>query len=261
MPNPASEGPRKPRIGVPYRTENEELTSYRKPYDLYVTAVRQAGGEPVEISLQLPGSQIAKMAGSLDGLVLPGAPADVDPASYGAPRRTKCGPADTARERADRTLLEHAFAEKKPVLAICYGNQSLNVFLGGSLIQDIASELRGSIRHEWVGRKEGTPEPYHSATLEADSGIFRLARTGEVRVNSSHHQSILEPGRNLRVAARAPDGVIEAVEWVGDGNLVTGVQWHPERMVETDALARSLFEALVAVAWTVSVEASGSGSR
>jgi putative glutamine amidotransferase len=261
MPNPASEGPRKPRIGVPYRTEKEEIASYRAPYDLYVAAVRQAGGEPVEISLQLPTSEIARMAASLDALVLPGAPADVDPASYGAQRHRLCADPDAARERADHTLLEHAFAEEKPVLAICYGNQSLNVFLGGSLIQDIASELCGSIRHEWVGRKEGTPEPYHSATLEPDSGIFRLAGRSEVRVNSSHHQSILEPGRNLRVAARAPDGVIEAIEWVGDGNVVTGVQWHPERMVETDALARSLFEALVAAARTVSVEARDSGSR
>lgn len=261
MPTEASEGVCKPRIGVPYRTQKEELTSYRAPYDLYVSAIRLAGGEPVEISLQLPSSQIAKTAASLDGLVLPGAPADVDPAGYGAPRHELCADPDAARERTDSALLEHAFAEKKPVLAICYGNQSLNVFLGGSLIQDIASELHSPIRHSWTGRKEGAPEPYHSATLEADSGVFRLAGATEVRVNSSHHQSILEPGRNLRVAARAPDGVIEAVEWVGDGNLVTGVQWHPERMAETDALARSLFEALVAAARKASVQATSSGPK
>jgi putative glutamine amidotransferase len=261
MATPASEEVCKPRIGIPYRTEKEEVTSFRRPYDLYPSAIRQAGGEPLEISLLLPPAQILTVARSLDAFVLPGSPADVDPARYGAPRHTKCAPADAARERTDFALLEHAFAERKPVLAICYGNQSLNVFLGGSLIQDIASELHTSIGHEWVGRKEGTPEPFHSATLETDSRLFGLAGMSEVRVNSSHHQSILEPGRNLRVVARAPDGVIEGVEWAGDANQVIGVQWHPERMVETDALARSLFEALVVAANHVPARARGSGLK
>ena len=74
------------------------------------------------------------------------------------------------------------------------------------------------------------------------------ARAMEAMVNSSHHQSILEPGRGLRIVARTADGVIEGVEWTGDANWVTGVQWHPERMVETDSLAQVLFRDLVAMA-------------
>jgi putative glutamine amidotransferase len=244
MPNEAAD---KPRIGIPYRTRKEELTSDHHAYDLYVRAVRDAGGEPVAISLGAAEDHVAA-ARCLDAFLLPGSPADVDPARYGAPRHAQCAIADPLRERADWALLESAFADRKPVLAICYGIQSLNVFLGGSLVQDISSELGTAIRHNWAGRKLGVPEPFHEARLEPKARLFELAATGELRVNSSHHQSILTPGRGLRVVARAADGVVEAVEWTGDQNWVTGVQWHPERMVDRDGIARSLFAALARAA-------------
>lgn len=254
----------KPRVGIPYRTRREELAGDRSRYDTYVEAVRRAGGEPVEVSLrhaQADPAALANLARTLDAIVLPGSPSDVDPARYGANRHTKCADADADREGTDFALLKDAFEERKPVLAICYGIQSLNVFLGGSLIQDIGSELHTEIQHQWVGRKNGTPEPFHSARVERDSRLFELAKAAEVRVNSSHHQSVLKPGRSLRETAVAPDGVIEAVEWTGDRNWVTGVQWHPERMVDTDALALALFRGLVAAAAKGSVAESISGRK
>jgi putative glutamine amidotransferase len=238
----------KPRIGIPYRTKKEELTSDSQAYDLYLRAVREAGGEPVPVSLAQAKASLSDLARSFDGIILPGSPADVDPARYGTPRHAKCAPADPDREHTDFALLERAFAERKPVLAICYGMQSLNVFLGGSLIQDIPSELHTDIPHNWTGRKLGVPEPFHAAVVECASRLFELAGRDEVRINSSHHQSVLRPGRDLRVVARARDGVVEAVEWTGDQNWVAGVQWHPERMVENDSLARSLFGAVIAAA-------------
>jgi putative glutamine amidotransferase len=238
----------KPRVGIPYRTRKEELACDRSRYDTYLEAVRGAGGEPVEVSLGLADAELAELIGALDGLVLPGSPSDVDPARYGAQRHVRCADPDADRERTDFALLEHAFRDGKPVLAICYGIQSLNVFLGGSLIQDIASELQTTIQHEWKGRKRGVPEPFHAVEVKAVSRLFDLAKTAQAGVNSSHHQSVLEPARDLRVSATAPDGVIEAVEWVGDNNWVTGVQWHPERMVGNDVLARALFQALVEAA-------------
>jgi putative glutamine amidotransferase len=237
----------KPRIGIPYRTRKEELTSDHHAYDLYVRAVADAGGEPIAISLDPAEDQLTG-ASSLDAFVLPGSPADVDPGRYGAARHPQFAIADPLRERVDFTLLESAFANHKPVLAICYGIQSLNVFLGGALIQDIANELGTTIRHHWEGRQLGVPEPFHEARLEPDTRLYQLAGTNELRVNSSHHQSILTPGRGLRVVARAADGVVEAVEWTGDQNWVTGVQWHPERMVDRDVVARSLFGALARAA-------------
>lgn len=243
-----SEAGGKPRVGIPYRTRKEELASERKSYDMYVGAVRDAGGEPVEISLGLTASNLTELAGSLVALVLPGSPADVDPARYGAARHPKCADPDLDRQETDFVLLKHAFDLQKPVLAICYGIQSLNAFLGGSLIQDIPSEVQTKIRHEWKNRKLGVPEPFHSVAVSSGSRLSELARAAEVQVNSSHHQSVLQPGRGLKVTATAPDGIIEAVEETGDSHWVMGVQWHPERMVAADALARALFENLVAAA-------------
>lgn len=238
----------KPRVGIPYRTRKEELASDRSRYRLYVSAVRSAGAEPAEVSLGLSEAELADLASTLDGLVLPGSPADVDPALYATPRHPACVDPDPDRERTDFALLEHIFRSQKPILAICYGMQSLNVFLGGSLVQDVAAELHTNVQHEWRGRENGAPEPFHALQVEHGSRLSHLAGMADLRVNSSHHQSVLKVGRELRLAASAPDGVIEAVETTGDSKFIVGVQWHPERMVETDAMARALFESLVAAA-------------
>lgn len=243
----STEPSRKPRIGVPYRTKNEEVTAASTKLNRYLEAVCQADAEPVVVSLLLSPRELQQLAGTLDGVLLTGSPADVDPARFGTARRLECADPDPDRERTDFALLDHAFAESKPVLAICFGIQSLNVFLGGTLIQDIPSEVQTQIEHEWE-REKGAPEPFHTARIEPGSQLAHLAGSSEIVVNSSHHQSIREPGRSLRIAARAPDGVIEAVEWTGDSNWVMGVQWHPERMGGADAVAQSLFRGLISAA-------------
>jgi putative glutamine amidotransferase len=244
----SSEITHKPRVGIPYRTRKEELNGERAKHDKYVLAVQMAGGEPVPISLVSSQDDLRMLARTLDAVVLPGSPADVDPTLYRAARHPNCAEADADRQRTDFALLDHAFKEHKPVLAICYGTQSLNVFLGGSLIQDIPSEVRTQIVHPWSGRDRGIPEPFHHVRFEPGSRLARSAAANEATVNSSHHQSVLEPGRGLRIAARAADGVVECVEWIEDANWVTGVQWHPERMAETDSLAQLLFRDLVEAA-------------
>jgi putative glutamine amidotransferase len=234
------------RVGIPYRTRKEELTSKRDAYEKYVAGVQSAGAEPVEISLGLSPAELLELARTLDAIVLPGSPADVEPSLFHFARHPKTADPDAARERTDFALLDHAVTEQKPVLAICYGVQSLNVFLGGPLVQDIPSEIHTKIQHAWMGH-EG-PEPHHEVALDSGSRLAQMAGANHTRVNSSHHQSVLQPGRNLRVVAHAPDGVIEAVEWTGDANWIVGVQWHPERMVAADALAQSLFRELAAAA-------------
>ena len=234
------------RVGIPYRTRKEELSNKRDSYDKYVAAVAANGAEPVEISLGLTPEESQSLAQTLDAVVLPGSPADVEPSLFHATRHPKTAESDAARERTDFALLDHAVTEHKPVLAICYGVQSLNVFLGGALVQDIPSAIHTKIQHAWAGH-EG-PEPHHEVTLDAGSRLAQLAGSTQARVNSSHHQSVLQPGKNLRVVAHAPDGVIEAVEWTGDANWIVGVQWHPERMVAADELSQSLFRELAAAA-------------
>lgn len=240
----------RPRIGVPWRTAAEETAGSRTKIGLYLEAIEQAGGNAVLLSLAGPVSELKRHAGDLDAFVLPGSPADVNPSYFHAARHPVSADADLARERADFALLEHALAASKAVLAICYGIQSLNVFLGGSLVQDIPSELGSAIRHgTWDDGPSGssaTADAYHDAAF--DDGLVRvIAGASHARVNSSHHQSVLDPGRGLRVTGRAQDGVVEAVEWMDTSRWIVGVQWHPERMPE-DSLAHALFGGLICAA-------------
>jgi len=199
------------------------------------------------VSLGLKPAELAKLAETLDAVALSGSPADVDPSRFGASRHSETAKADADRERTDFGLLEHFLTEQKPILAICYGIQSLNVFLGGTLLQDIPSEIGTSVQHDWE-TDESELDLFHGARVEKSSRLAQIAGAAEIRVNSSHHQSVGDAGRNLRVVAHAPDGVIEAVEWTGDANWVMGVQWHPERMAGTDAVAQALFRNLVEAA-------------
>lgn len=265
-PSTGTEARELPRIGIPFRHSREEQAGDRQEVAPYATAVAEAGGEPRLISLFLSEKELRSQAQECDGVLLPGSPADVDPARYGEVAGAKTAAADERRERTDWTLLDWAFAEGKPVLGICYGTQLLNVYLGGTLVQDIASERRRALVHPW-DRKSGAPEPHHPARLVPGSWVARLAETLETVVNSSHHQSVRMPGRNLRVTASAPDGVIEAVELDGASPWIVGVQWHPERqrneaMGEADSgtrLARALFRELVRAAQEARV--AGSLSR
>lgn len=246
----SSMSPRKsqlPRVGIPWRTTAEEAESNLAKTKNYQDAVRAAGGEPVLLSLQCP-QDLQELLANLDGFVLPGSPADVTPAEYGEVNRGKSEPPDGPRENTDRAILKHAFSEKKPVLAICYGCQLLNVYLGGTLIQDLREETDTPIAHT---RHDIDPEPkedpVHGATFEEASRLAKIAGVVEAPVNSSHHQAVERVGKDLQVTAHAPDGTIEAVEWTGDSNWVVGVQWHPERMVG-DAFSERLFRDFIAAA-------------
>jgi putative glutamine amidotransferase len=240
-------GSNRPRIGIPWRTSQEEVAANLPKIQNYVDSVLQAGGDPVLLSLARPEELHAELA-ELDGFVLPGSPADVNPSEYGASNRGQSAPPDLPREETDRAILGYAFGEQKPVLAICYGCQLLNVFLGGTLIQDLRTETATTIPHR---RKDIDPEPtedpLHEVRFTPESQLAKLAGSTDAVVNSSHHQSIAMPGRQLRITALAHDGIVEGVEWTGDANWVMGVQWHPERM-RGNALAGRLFSQLVEAA-------------
>lgn len=251
--NPQPSASSRPRVGIPWRTAHEEAHQITNKLQYYFTAVAAAEGQPVHVSLELSASNLATQIKDLDAFVLPGAPADVNPALYHALRHQKTHEADPNREKTDFAVLEHAFASGKPVLAICYGCQSLNVCLGGSLYQDIGSELHTNIEHSREGLAPDAPDPFHPARIEPGGEIAQLAaisglanRKGglDVQINTSHHQSVRDLGHGLRVAAFASDGVIEAVEHEPHKHWVVGVQWHPERMTD-HALSSVLFRALV----------------
>jgi putative glutamine amidotransferase len=237
-------------VGIPWRTSQEQREAKRNKLDHYFRAVKEADAEPVEISLELPPEQLEKQLKELDAFVLPGSPADVDPARYGADRHPKTKTLDPQRDNTDAAILAHALKSSKPVLAICYGCQMLNVHLRGTLIQDLRSLNPVALPHGHTdlppGEQKG--DARHAATFEPDSRLARLNGAADAEINSSHHQAIDRPGENLRIIAHAPDGTIEGIEWTGDSNWVVGVQWHPERMPADDVLSKRLFEDFVAAA-------------
>jgi putative glutamine amidotransferase len=237
------------RIALPIPTSTDEPYNQRA-IPAYESAIRRSGGEPVIISLTASPAEIRRIAATCHGVCLPGSPADVDPALYGAEPDPATAPADPARDAADRLLLEDAEAHGKPVLGICYGLQSLNVWRGGSLVQDITpipvnhsagsnvaiahtaliapNSILASLCHslEIIENKQFSGSQASSRPKAAPSAAVAerpavgtttdpLHDTTFLRlpINTSHHQSVAAPGTGLRIVARCPDdGVIEALE-------------------------------------------------
>jgi putative glutamine amidotransferase len=240
------------RVGIPWRTTQEQEQGERKKLDYYFESVRKAGAQPVAIQLNQSPPQLAAQLSGLDGFVLPGSPADVDPSCYGATKHPKTNEIDENRDRTDFAILDHALDTGKPVLAICFGCQSLNVYRKGTLIQDLRAERPESIIHGDTDLLPGATKGdiQHPVGFVGGSLLARLNGAAAGTINSSHHQAIDQPGDNLRVTARAPDGTIEGVESIGGSNWTVGVQWHPERM-PNDALSQRLFADFVATVGSV----------
>ena len=230
----------RPRIAIPVPHSQSDYAQRALPP--YLKAIEGAGGEPIVIALDQPNPAIARLATRCDAILLPGSRADIDPEKYGiADRHPKTAPSDPARDNADELLLQDAYNMRKPVLGICYGLQSLNVWRTGTLLQHIET----AINHE-PGKDVVQA---HKVEVEKDSQLARIVgKTGEIWVNSSHHQSADVVGDGLRVVCRSDDGITEAVEGTAPDHYVIGVQWHPERTVELDEPSRRLFESFIAAA-------------
>ena len=206
-----------------------------RPRNDYVTALLDAGFRRDEIEVLGPG---ARPGGELDGLVLGGG-CDVEPRRYGEAARDGASvETDPDRDALDFSLLERARSAGIPVLAICRGLQVVNVALGGALVQDLPSQQPSGVAHETPGDKARLA---HSVTVSGRSRLAAIAGSGELPVNSRHHQAISRPAEGLIVAATAPDGLVEAVE-APEGPWLVGVQWHPENLAAAgDEPSRRLF--------------------
>ncbi len=233
---------RAPVVGI--TLDHEAGGGYaRLPYyalrENYLTAVVEAGGVPLPLPHEP--ALAARYLDLLDALVVTGGAFDVDPALFGATMRHPSVTLKARRTRAEWALLEGALARGLPVLAICGGMQLLNVVLGGTLIQHIPDEIPDALPHEQPNPRN---EPGHEVAVVAGTRLHALAGRSRLAVNSAHHQAVARPGRGLVVSARAPDGVVEAVELV-DHPFCLGVQWHPEYRVDPAdiRLFRGLIEA------------------
>jgi putative glutamine amidotransferase len=214
----------------------------------YYRAVASVTGVPWMIPLLDDDTETLRcMYDQLDGVFVAGG-IDIDPAQYGASRHELTGRSDPARDRVEMLLVRWALDDGKPVPGVCRGAQIINVVCGGSLFQDIADELPAAAKHDFFPTG-GYARDYlaHTARLTPDSRLHAAYGAAEIEVNSMHHQSVRVLGEGLRVTARAPDGVIEAVEGEEDA-WVVGVQWHPEMLVDQDAGTHRLFREFIAAA-------------
>lgn len=248
------------RIAIPEPTSADEDYNQRS-LPPYLAAIEAAGASSLIIRLTTAPDQIARALADVHGVLLPGSLYDVDPQRFNEDRIPQCGPADPARAAADELLLQDAFNLRKPILAICHGAQTLNVWRNGTLIQDIETVLRTSVNHR-PGRDVTRAHPVR---LTPGSRLAALdPSAAQVFVNSSHHQAIGKAGDNLRIAAVSPaDGVIEAVELDSPDHFVMAVQWHPERSYGADNFSRKLFAVFVqaAGAWQLRQVAASMAAR
>lgn len=231
----------KPRIGITMRLELETRRFYLGRD--YSEALQGLGAVPTHLSLIPDREYIADCLKGFDGILLPGSDTDVDPHRFGEEPHPKLKKNIFEKDETDALVIEEAEKLGLPILAICYGMQALNVFRGGTLVQDIESQIENSLRHE-----QGIPleRNSHSIDIEENSRLARLITTKNIiRVNSHHHQAVKDLGKNLKATAWAKDGVVECIEDIRENCFALGVQWHPELSWKTDELSRRIFETFI----------------
>ncbi len=236
----------KPVIGVTASAIDRRGSAYGEVYTLirkYAEGVLQAGGVPVIVPHNLDEESLQVLFDRLDGLLLSGG-GDIDPANYGEAPHPTTDEVAADRDRVELTLARWIVEKEKPFLAICRGIQVLNVALGGTLIQDIPSEIPEALQHSFERGIVERGYHAHPVKIAADSQLAQVLQTEQAQTNSWHHQALKQVAARLKVTAYAPDGVIEAVEVPGQ-KFAIGVQWHPEWLFEDQPEQRRLFEALV----------------
>lgn len=216
---------KKPVIGISFDAEYNGGYSKMPWYALrqnYCDVVVQAGGVPLPLGYYH--DLIDEYAAKLDGLLLTGGDFDIDPRLFGVATVH-----ETVKLKPARTEFEFAIAKKmyeqgKPILGICGGMQVLNVVFGGSLIQHIPDEVEGYISHQ----QPNPDKPAHSIIIEEDSLLYQIVGANSAGVNTAHHQAVKAVAPNMKVSARAEDGVVEGIEAIDPSRFLLGVQWHPE---------------------------------
>jgi putative glutamine amidotransferase len=234
------------RIAIPEPTSKDTAYNQRS-LPQYIAAIQSSGAIATVIPLHERHDRVARLLANVQGILLPGSGYDVDPQAYGESRLAACNEPDPDRAAVDKLLLQDGFSSQKPILAICYGVQALNVWRNGTLIQDLEHDGKTQVNHS-PGRDV---REAHPVTITPGSRLAGVARESQdiIHVNSSHHQALRHSGDGLRVTAVCSvDGVIEGVELESKGHFVVGVQWHPERTYTTSEFSRSIFSAFTGAA-------------
>lgn len=234
----------KPIIGVSgnFLIDKEMFLGYKKVYvnEDYISGVINAGGVPIVLPMTEDEEVIDRYISSIDALILTGGQ-DVSPEFYGEDPMPKLGVVVPRRDRFDLSLLKKAKEKNIPILGICRGVQIINVAYGGNLFQDLSYSGLNYLKHS---QGHTTNLPTHRISVEEESHLYETLKENDLMVNSFHHQAIDRVGEGLRVVAKAPDGIIEAVE---DRNyrFLLGVQFHPEMLHMVMESMQGIFNRLV----------------
>lgn len=223
----------KPIIGVFAEVDEEKKSGVMAPY---ISAIEKSGGIPMLLPYVESDETLESFMEICQGFFFTGG-ADIHPMRYGEEMKETCGELQVHRDDLEFRAFEMVMRTGKPILAICRGAQLINIALGGSLYQDLPSELPTHISHR---QTEPKFSPAHSVNVLADTPLWNLMQKERMTANSFHHQAVKELGRGLTLAALADDGIVEAF-WMESHPYLRAYQWHPERLFEIDADNRLIF--------------------
>ncbi|MBR7117542.1 MAG: gamma-glutamyl-gamma-aminobutyrate hydrolase family protein [Clostridia bacterium] len=223
----------RPVIGLLATIDNDGLHSVVLDY---VHSFEKSGAVPVLLPYTDSDEVLSGYIRLCDGFALLGG-LDIDPSHYGEEKSAECGEVQHMRDKLELSIMPKILVSGKPLLGICRGAQLINVALGGTLYQDIPSELGESFPHRQTVNKYVHSHP---ATVIEGTPLFELSGTTNIMINSFHHQAVKKLGQGLAVMATAPDGVIEAFYSTGE-QYIRAYQWHPERLYRIDELERNIF--------------------
>ena len=229
----------KPVIGI-FPSYNEETKQVFLD-DYYIDELLDSGAIPYIIPVTKDLKTLTQILDTIDGLLLSGG-VDIDPKYYGEENTGKSVEISSAMDESEQILIKLAMEADLPILGICRGMQSLNVFCGGTLIQDIPSERGVSVVH----RLDKPETAFHNIVVEKDSPLSEAIGFGTHRINSYHHQAVKKLSPEFSACAFAEDGIVEAI-YHKNKKFILGVQWHPERDYHTTPDSKKILDKFISV--------------
>ncbi len=211
--------------------------------DRYTQAILKAGGIPIVLPIHSSRRAIQKALESLNGILVTGGNFDIHPTIYGEEPLEGLGQVKEERTQFELELISQSLERDLPLLGVCGGEQAINVALGGSLYQDIATQVPSAIEHEQRTPKD---QKGHQIKLHQGTKLEQIVGCETLGVNTTHHQAVKKLGRGLIANASSEDGIIEGIE-SNNHSFVLGVQWHPEFLIDNDSAQLRIFSTFAAV--------------